>query len=127
MDHQLFMSVGTWPFGFAIGRHNRLFIPEAAAGAANGSSVSPYELSDAGGLAVIGGKVPTEQTAACWLVLTYDGRYVYTANAGSTSISGFRVDAHGSMELLNNSGVPAKTGMHPADMAFSHDGDELSR
>ena len=36
-------------------------------------------------------KVPTEQTAACWLVLTYDGRYVYTANAGSASISGFSV------------------------------------
>jgi 6-phosphogluconolactonase len=125
MDYQMFMSVGTWPFGFAVGRGNRLFISEAAAGAVNGSSVSSYELSDSGGLAVISGKVPTEQTAACWLVLTCDGRYVYTANAGSASISGFRVQAHGSLELLNNSGLPAKTGMHPADMAFSHDGDEL--
>jgi 6-phosphogluconolactonase len=125
MDHQVFMSVGTWPFGFAVGHGNRLFISEAAAGAPNGSSVSSYELSDAGGLSVISGKVPTEQTAACWLVLTYDGRYVYTANAGSASISGFRVHAQGSLELLNNAGLPAKTGMHPADMAFAHDGNEL--
>jgi 6-phosphogluconolactonase len=125
MDHQAFMSVGTWPFGFAVGRGNRLFISEAAAGAANGSSVSSYELSDSGGLAVISGKVLTEQTAACWLVLTYDGRYVYTANAGSASISGFRVHTNGSLELLDNSGLSAKTGMHPADMAFSHDGDAL--
>jgi 6-phosphogluconolactonase len=66
MDHQKFTSVGIWPFGFAVGRGNRLFISEAAAGAANASSVSSYELSDSGGLAVISGKVPTEQTAACW-------------------------------------------------------------
>ncbi len=118
----MFMSVGTWPFGFAVGRGNRLFISEAAAGAANGSSVSSYELSDSGGLAVISGKVPTEQTAACWLVLTYDGRYVYTANAGSASISGFRVQGNGSLELLDKTGLPAKTGMHPADMAFNQDG-----
>jgi len=125
MDYQMFISEGTWPFGFAVGRGNRLFISEAAAGAANGSSVSSYQLSDSGGLAVISGKVPTEQTAACWLVLTSDGRYVYTANAGSASISGFRVHAHGSLELLTNPGLPAQTGMHPADMAFSNDGDEL--
>ena len=125
MDYQMFMSVGTWPFGFAVGRGNRLFVSEAAAGAANGSSVSSYQLSDSGGLAVISGKVPTEQTAACWLVLTYDGRYVYTANAGSASISGFRVHDDGSLDLLDNSSLPAKTGMHPADMAFSRDGHVL--
>ena len=125
MDQQTFMSVGTWPFGFAFGRGNRLFISEAAAGAPNGSSVSSYELSDSGGLAVISGKVPTEQTAACWLVLTYDGRYVYTANAGSASISGFLVHRNGSLELLDNPSLPAMTGMHPADMAFSQDGRVL--
>jgi 6-phosphogluconolactonase len=125
MDHQIFTSEGTWPFGFAVGRGDRLFISEAAAGAPNGSSVSSYQLSESGGLTVISGKVPTDQTAACWLVLTYDGRYVYTANAGSASISGFQVQANGSLELLNNSSLPAKTGAHPADMAFSHDGQVL--
>ena len=124
-DHQAFTSVGIWPFGFAVGHGDRLFVSEADAGAPNGSSVSSYELSDSGGLDVISGKVPTEQTAACWLVLTYDGRYVYTANAGSASISGFRVQWNGSLERLDDPSLPAKTGMHPADMAFSHDGDVL--
>ena len=124
-DHQIFTSVGIWPFGFAVGHGNRLFISEAAAGAADGSSVTSYELSESGGLNVISGKVPTGQTAACWLVLTYDGRYVYTANAGSASISGFRVKSNGGLELLNDPGLPARTGMHPADMAFDHDGEVL--
>jgi 6-phosphogluconolactonase (cycloisomerase 2 family) len=124
-NHQVFASVGVWPFGFAVGRGDRLFISEADAGAPDGSSVSAYGLSDSGGLSVISGKVPTEQTAACWLALTYDGRYVYTANAGSASISGFQVNSAGRLKLLDNQSLPAKTGMHPADMAFSQDGQLL--
>ena len=95
---------------------------EAAAGAANASSASSYKLTDSGDLTVISGKVPTKETAACWLVLTFDGQYVYTADAGSAAISGFRVGADGSLELLKSPGFPAATGMHPADMAFSSDG-----
>ncbi len=124
-DHQMFVSEGIWPFGFAVGRGDRIFVSEAAAGAPNGSSVSSYALSDSGGLGVISAKVATEQTAACWLVLTHDGRFVYTANAGSATIAGFRVRADGTLELLHDSSLPAATGMHPADMAFSHDGSEL--
>ena len=124
-NHQVFTSEGTWPFGFAVGRGDRLFVSEAAAGAPDGSSVSSYALSDTGGLDVISGKVPTEQTAACWLVLTYDGRYVYTANAGSATISGFQVRRDGSLELLDNPSLPATTGKHPADMAFGQAGQLL--
>jgi 6-phosphogluconolactonase (cycloisomerase 2 family) len=124
-NHQVFMSEGVWPFGFAVGRGNRIFVSEADAGAANASSASSYELADSGDLTVISAKAPTEQTAACWLVLTYDGSYVYTANAGSASISGFHVGANGTLEPLKNSSLPAKTGMHPADMAFSPDGSTL--
>jgi 6-phosphogluconolactonase (cycloisomerase 2 family) len=69
--------------------------------------------------------VPTEQTAAGWLVLSFDGRHVYTANAGSASLSGFQVNWDGSLKLLANPSLPAKTGMHPADMAFSQDGQVL--
>jgi 6-phosphogluconolactonase (cycloisomerase 2 family) len=50
---------------------------------------------------------------------------VYTANAGSASISGFRVKSEGRLQLLDNPNLPAQTGMHPADMAFSHDGPLL--
>jgi 6-phosphogluconolactonase len=124
-NHQAFMSEGVWPFGFAVGRGNRIFVSEADAGVANASSTSSYQLTDSDSLADISAKVATEQTAACWLALTYDGSYVYTANAGSATISGFRVGADGSLKLLTDSSLPAKTGMHPADMAFSADGNTL--
>ena len=124
-NHQVFASAGIWPFGFAVGRGDQLFISEAAAGAANASSVSSYDLFNTGDLGVISAKVPTGQTAACWLVLSYDGQYVYTANAGSASISGFRVGKEGSLKLISNPSLPAKTGAHPADMAFSKDGQLL--
>lgn len=122
MDHQMFMSVGAWPFGFAVGRGNRLFVSEAAQGVANASSVSSYQLSDMGGLTVISGAVPTERTAACWLVLTFDQRFAYAADAGSAALTGFRVQHDGTLERLDPSGITATTGAHPADMAFSHDG-----
>ena len=58
------------------------------------------------------------------MIASHDGRFVYTANAGSGSISGFRVGHNGSLELLDADGRTAVTGdgSHPVDMAQSHDG-----
>lgn len=124
-DHQVFSSGAGGNFGFAVGRGNRLFVSEAAGGAADSSAVSSYQLSESGDLSVIDSSVGTKQTAACWLVLTHNGSYIYTANAGSASISGFRVGPGGSLQLLTSSGIAASTGAHPADMALSHDGHFL--
>jgi len=124
-NHQVFSSGAGGNFGFAVGRGNRLFVSEAAGGMMNASAVSSYVLSDAGHLTVIDSSVSTKQTAACWLVLSSDGRFLYTANAGSASLSAFRVQPSGSLSLLDASGVSATTGAHPADMTFSHDGHRL--
>jgi 6-phosphogluconolactonase (cycloisomerase 2 family) len=124
-NHQVSASGAGGNFGFVVGRGNQLFVSEAAGGAANGSAVSSYQLSQSGDLSVVDSSVGTRQTAACWLVLTYDGSYTYTANAGSATISGFRVAPGGSLQLLTPSGITASTGAHPADMALSHDGQLL--
>jgi 6-phosphogluconolactonase len=123
-DLKTFQSVGTTPFGFDVGRRGRVFVSEAAGGAANASSASSYEVAEDGDLAVLSGAVPTQQTAACWLITSQDGRFVYTANAGSGSISGFRVGPHGSLALLDVGGLTGMTGngSHPTDMAQSRDG-----
>ena len=124
MDHKTFQSAGTTPFGFDVGRENRLFVSEAAGGAANASSASSYAVSEDGVLSVISEAVPTKQTAACWLITSRDGRFVYTANAGGGSISGFRVGRDGSLALLAPDGRTAVTGngSHPVDMTESCDG-----
>ncbi len=122
--HKTFQSQGPTRFGFAVGRSDRIFVSEANAGVPNGSSASSYTVSDAADLEVISGAVPTEQSAACWLTLSHDGRFIYTANAASGTISGFSVALDGTLHLLDPNGVTAATGAgsHPVDMAVSGDG-----
>jgi 6-phosphogluconolactonase len=117
--HQTFASPGPDPFGFSVGRQNRIFVSEATDGTA-----SSYSVSDDGGLNLISTSVPTNQKAPCWLTLTPDEHYAYTADAASGTLSGFRVAADGSLHLLEADGVAADigTGSHPVDMAASNDG-----
>ena len=117
--HKTFQSAGATPFGFDVGRENRLFVSEAGPG-----SASSYDVSQAGDLAVISAAASTQQKAPCWLLTSHDGRFIYTGNAGSGSISGFRVAHDGSLELLDADGRTAVTGdgSHPVDLAQSHDG-----
>jgi 6-phosphogluconolactonase (cycloisomerase 2 family) len=112
------------PFGFAVGRRDRIFVSEAAGGAANASSASAYSISEDSDLNVLSATVSTEQTAACWLSISQDGRFLYTANAGSGTISGFKVSPAGGLQLLSPGGITAVTGpgSHPVDMTFSRDG-----
>jgi 6-phosphogluconolactonase (cycloisomerase 2 family) len=118
------VSAGTTPFGFAIGKRDQLIVSEAAGGAPGQSSLSSYVLGKDGSLSVISSVVPTTETAACWAVVSADGRFTYTTNAGSGSISGYSIDFDGSLALLNANGRTGNTGKGsgPLDMAFSNDG-----
>jgi 6-phosphogluconolactonase len=69
--------------------------------------------------------VMTGQRAACWAVVTKNGRYGYVINAGTGNISGFGISADGSASLLDADGVTAVTGGNPTDAALSHDGGLL--
>jgi 6-phosphogluconolactonase len=118
-------SSGLAPFGFAFGKRGQLFVSEAA-GAPGASAASSYTVSADGSLSVVSGSVSTHQGAACWLVVTNDGRYAYTANAGGNgSISGFSIDQDGSIALLNADGITAAPGLNPTDMALSHNSQYL--
>jgi 6-phosphogluconolactonase (cycloisomerase 2 family) len=52
----------------------------------------------------------TYQTAACWVIVTRNGRYVYTSNTGSGSITGYRAARDGTLTLLNADGRTGVTG-----------------
>jgi 6-phosphogluconolactonase len=117
-------SVGQTPYGFSFGKHRNVFVSEAAGGAANASSVSSYHLTRAGDLKTIDGQVPTGLTAACWIVVTPDGRFLYTSDAGSGAISGYHIDRFGGLTLLDADGRTASTGdgSAPIDMAITGNG-----
>ncbi len=86
----VYPSEGMTPFGFGFGKRGQLFVSEAFGGAPDASAVSSYSVSAEGDLAVVSSSVATNQTAACWVVVTKDGRFAYDTNAGSGSISGFQ-------------------------------------
>ena len=124
--HKTFTSPAPPPYGFAAGRYDRIFVTQAAGGGGNpgASSVSSYEVSPTGTLEVISGSVATHQTAACWMAISPDQRFAYSANTPNASISSFRVGFNGSLTLLE--AQAATTGANgPADMSFSADGKFL--
>lgn len=114
-------SAGTTPFGFEFGRHNELIVSDAFGGATNESAMSSYKLSNNGNLTLITGPVPTNQTAACWVAVTDDGRFCYTTNTGSNSISGYYISDEGKLKLIDANGITAITGTAPIDMALSRE------
>ena len=73
-----------------------------------------------GTLTANGQPVQTGQGAACWLVVSKDGRYAFTANAGSGTISTFSVDDDGALTLAGTTTVSA--GAHIIDEAVSANG-----
>jgi 6-phosphogluconolactonase len=118
-------SAGAVPFGFAFGKREQVFFSEAGGGQNGLSAASSYRVGADGSLAVITGSAPTYQGAACWLVVTNDGRYAYTANAASNSVSGFAIGADGNLSLISPDGRTGTTGAGPADMALSLDSQFL--
>lgn len=120
-------SAGPTPFGFAFDRRNQLFVSEAAGGAVNGSSASSYRFDEDSPAqpVVASAAVPTQQTAACWLVVTPNGRYAYTANAGSSSVSSFRIGKGARLTLLQAAAASMGNGAGATDMAISGDGRRL--
>jgi 6-phosphogluconolactonase len=118
-------SEGTTPFGFSFSPRGRLLVSEAAGGAAGMSSVSSYEIALDGSLQAVTSALMTEQSAACWLVATRDGRYAYVTNTGSNTVTGLGVARNGALSLLDDDGVTAGSGSRPIDAALSRDGRYL--
>jgi 6-phosphogluconolactonase len=112
-------SSGKTPFGFSFGHKNRLFVSEATGGGADASTVSSYQLKRNGTLIPISKALPTTETAACWLVVSKDGRFAYTTNTGSASVTGLAISRKGELSLLQANGVSGKTGAGPIDMGFT--------
>jgi 6-phosphogluconolactonase (cycloisomerase 2 family) len=110
-------SAGAVPFSLSFDRQGRLLVGEASGGE------SSYVVGRDGELSVISAHVANNQAATCWSV-TAKG-YLYVANAGSNSITGYSENGRGELALLDSSGVTATTDAGPVDVAVSGDGRYL--
>jgi 6-phosphogluconolactonase (cycloisomerase 2 family) len=77
-------------------------------------------------LSAISASVSTLGAATCWQAVTPDGRFVYTSNAGSATISGFSIAANGVLTPLSGTVVATlPSGSTNLDIAISADGKFL--
>lgn len=109
-------SAGPVPFGFAVDRRNILLVSEAGAG----GGASTYVVDEKSGISPVS-TIVTGQQAACWTVVTRNGRYGYVSNGASGNLTGFALHDDGSATMLDQDGVTGTTGGNPTDMALSRD------
>lgn len=118
-------SAGATPFGFAFDPRGHALVSEAFGGAANASAVSSYGFEDWAPAKpmLISPSVGTTQSAACWVVVTPNGRFAYVTNTGSDTISSYRVARNGRLALAQ--AIAATSAGGPIDAAISADGRAL--
>ena len=120
-------SNGKTPFGFTFDRRGNLIVVEPFGNAEvvpspMASAVSSYFVDADGTLHTISETVENKQTASCWIARTRDGRFVYTTNNATNTITGYSVAADGSLALLNDNGISAYTEENPVDVVITSDG-----
>lgn len=116
---------GPTPFGADFDPSGRYILTEGNVGpmrmaVPDGSSVSSATATGTG-ISVITGSSPTTETAACWVAITPDGRFAYTTNTGSSTITGFSISSSGALARLTPDGRTGATpaGSMPLDMALA--------
>jgi 6-phosphogluconolactonase len=120
-------SVGPGTFAVTFASNGAALVAETGpAGGTNASAVSSYAVSGSGALSAISASVPTQGAATCWLEATPDGRYVYTANSASSSISGFAIGKDGTLTALPGTVLATlAAGSTDIDTAISSNGEFL--
>jgi 6-phosphogluconolactonase len=117
-------SANTTPFGFDVKADGNIFVSEAAGGAAGASTLSSYHIKNNGMISLADGPVGANQSAACWVVITNNGKYAYTTNTASNNLSTFNVNSNsGSINV--HTAIAATTGMGPIDAALSNNSKYL--
>ncbi len=115
-------SFGPRPFAAAFRNDGHLFVIESGLPTMNNAGVSSYSVNaSTGGLSVITGSAKNGQTDGCWIVITNDQQYAFTANFVTSTISSYNLRSDGSAVLIN--GVAASPGdkSQPTDLGFSAD------
>lgn len=122
-----FPAQSAGPFGseFSPTNPSHLYVSNAHAGAGNGS-VSAFNVAADGSLSSIGASPYADaQTAPCWVEITQDGRWLFTVNTASTTISRYTILPDGSLHLLGSTPFSSGTGIRPFDARLDPSGATL--
>ncbi len=121
-----FAAQGPGPFGseFRPTDPRQLFVSNAHGGAEAGS-VSAFSVGHKGTLTSIGSSPFRDfQTAPCWVEISHDGRFLFTVNTASKSISRYEITDAGSLELLGSTTL-GNTATGAEDARLDPEGDSL--
>jgi 6-phosphogluconolactonase len=120
-----FPAQGAGPFGSEFSPTNTadLYVSNAHGGKNNGT-VSAFTVSDNGTLSSIGSSpFADQQTAPCWVEISHDGRFLFTVNTASGTISRYAVTGDGSLRLIGSTAL--RHFGKPFDARLSPDGSTL--
>jgi len=109
-------SYGLRPFSLAFRNDSQLLVVESFNAAPGASAASSYRLTSNGNLDVISGSIRNRQTDTCWVVITEDGRYAFTANFGSGTISSYRFSSNGQVRLIDGNAAALGITSQPVDL-----------
>jgi len=113
-------SLGAEPFAGEFAPSGFAVVAEAV------GSVSSYSLGANGKYTGVSQSVPTEGAATCWIIVTPNGKYVYTSNTATANISGFSISGSGTLTPIGDTVVATvPTGGFNLDLATSSDGKYL--
>jgi len=126
--HAQLISNNHTPFGVSFGHNHIVAITETNERVPripiiNGASVSTYRIGHDNELEPVSVAVPDNQSAACWIRLTPNGRFAYVSNTGSGTLSSYLVSPAGELalqqQLAADTGGPKSV---PIDLAITRNG-----
>lgn len=123
-----YASSGLRPFGAVWGKSNTLYVVESGLPALNNAGLSTYVLDKADENPLLKPITKSErnlQTDGCWVVVTPDEKYAYTASFITNAISSYSVAANGTTTLIKEVAASPGEGTEPVDLALSADGQFL--
>lgn len=115
-------SHGLRPFSLAFRSDGKLVVAESFNARPGLAAASSYDLAPDGTIEIISGSVHNYQQDSCWVVISNDGRYAYTANFGSGTIASFALSTNGDLSLLQGKAAFFGATSQPVDLALSKRG-----
>ncbi|MGX8833381.1 lactonase family protein [Amedibacillus sp. YH-ame6] len=113
-------SNGAGPFGSLFLRNGVFVVSEAGA-----ASLSTYHITNCLQLHAIAKSIPNQQKATCWVSVDIKEQYAYTSNAGTDTISIYRIDQMGNVNLIKNVLSDPNGRAAPLDSTTPCDGKNL--